>query len=977
MGFNTYCINSLNEVIEKIIFKPKSPFELNTIIYQNSGVKELLTFGLSDKHGITANLEYITLQQLIRKLSEKTGGEIEEKPLVWKVYGILKKMNTDKYPELKSYLKDEIRAIQLAEKLTDIFDDYYSYEITELSGWQKEIWEKLPTNYFQGFHVNNIIDNLTKLNNIEEITLIGLDYITPLQYKLLNALKNLTTINFYFVYPFAIKAAENTEYWTFKNKTLEKLEILGAVQYAPTKKEENTLLYSLQTNSNQPILIDGTVKILNAYSTKREVEDLYNNILYLCQNDGIKPNDILILCPNIADYQPYIDAVFQSDDFPVKLPYHISDLPKGGFKNKVDLVLNTFSLSNKLSLKDVSTYLENPFIQKRYGIKDYATAIEYLKRTAFVLGNAEDRSSDLSLIGWPQSKKRLIYGLTMLTNEKYDDVTPFDEAEGQNAFQILGVVSLVDDLFSWAENNEEKTFNSWFEDFAQRYNDLFGNENEDISPEDLKIWSLFEGLYDSSNSISSQVFKYIMGNQLEQFAKDRKKITNGIVISDISSNKAISSPVVCVIGLNDLSFPRKNIEYEFDYLKNKGVRLSKKEIDKLDYQSAILSAERYLFLSYVGTNTKNNTTLLPSIFLNNTIDTLTELTGTTNVSEKYPAKSSAAFYTNLKDEPFSFSQSNSERKLKDITEDIVKEERKTSNITLEELIKYFQNPSKWFFNNILQVSLFEKDEEVQENELFSQGNLEAWAVRNNYLQSAFNPNTEIEIENKQNLQLPLGGLGTTISDGVIDKFKPLFNQLSKEATTDQVEFLQDEIQLDEEIKLNSSKTLFYKDKSNSLYRVFWESKEIDNNQLDSKIGKKVIEIAITGAFYAAQGHINKTKYYYQDENDDVDYKEFSFDTPDAAKDWLTEITQLYINKPDHRPVHFYPKVSFQHKSSNIGVNDYEQEFNNDDAYAHKYPDTYEQKAYNQLRKDTLEHEVQVTRDWDKYNEKFWEIIKEA
>ena len=619
MIITTYCVNNLNEAVKRIEIKPQSPFEMNTVVYQNAGVKELLTFDLTNRLGITANLKFSTLQQWINELAVSIGYESKKEPLVWKILSILNEMDKNQYPVLQSYLKDELRAVQLSEKLAAIFDDYESYQFQELQAWQKEVKSQLTDNDFQSGAIEYIINNISEIKLKNKINIIGLDFITPVQFKFLKAISSIGEIQFYFVYPAAEKVDSVSDYWVLKNKILDKLKDIGTVSFAEQETERKSVLKALQSEDLSKKEADDSVSIVNAYSKKREVQELYNFILHQCQFNEIKPYEVQILCPNIGDYHPYIDAVFLSDEFPVKLPYYIADIPKTGFTQKVDLILKSLSVNKNISLKEVSTYLENGWVQKKYKISDYSNAIEYLKRTAFVIGNEEHEKNELSLIGWPQAKKRLIYGLTMFTNETYDGVLPFDEAEGQSAFQIMGVIDLVDDLFTWSKENSKKSFNDWFEIFAERYQLIFGKDDDEINPEDHHIWPLFEGLYDSNNSITAQTFSYMVSNQISSYGKNKKRFTHGITISELSSNRAIRRKVTCVIGLNDQSFPRKEAELEIDQLKGLGIRPQKKQVDKLDYISAIMSADEKMFLSFTGTNSSNNTQLLPSVFLNETI----------------------------------------------------------------------------------------------------------------------------------------------------------------------------------------------------------------------------------------------------------------------------------------------------------------------------------------------------------------------
>ena len=92
MSFTTHTVRDLNQVIDLLPFKPKHPFDRNTLIYQNAGVKDLITFGITERHGISANLDFLTLQQWINQLYNSINSE-PKSPLVWEIYQAIQKMD--------------------------------------------------------------------------------------------------------------------------------------------------------------------------------------------------------------------------------------------------------------------------------------------------------------------------------------------------------------------------------------------------------------------------------------------------------------------------------------------------------------------------------------------------------------------------------------------------------------------------------------------------------------------------------------------------------------------------------------------------------------------------------------------------------------------------------------------------------------------------------------------------------------------
>ena len=100
MAFKTFLIQDINQVTDLVSLKPSHPFAKNAVLYQNAGVKDLLTFGLTEKHKITANLDFLTLQQWINNLFSSINSD-PSKPLIWDIYSQLNPDHFQDYSILK------------------------------------------------------------------------------------------------------------------------------------------------------------------------------------------------------------------------------------------------------------------------------------------------------------------------------------------------------------------------------------------------------------------------------------------------------------------------------------------------------------------------------------------------------------------------------------------------------------------------------------------------------------------------------------------------------------------------------------------------------------------------------------------------------------------------------------------------------------------------------------------------------------
>ena len=87
--------------------------------------------------------------------------------------------------------------------------------------------------------------------------------------------------------------------------------------------------------------------------------------------------------------------------------------------------------------------------------------------------------------------------------------------------------------------------------------------------------------------------------------------------------RSIPFKVVALLGLNNDKFPRKETAASFNLIgrdkRRRGDR-NVKENDKHLFLDTLLSAKDYLYLSYIGQSAKDNTTIPPSVMVDELVD---------------------------------------------------------------------------------------------------------------------------------------------------------------------------------------------------------------------------------------------------------------------------------------------------------------------------------------------------------------------
>jgi len=162
MPLQLYVSNDLKELAEKIILTEQDPFQKSIFITQTEGIKHWLSLYLADKEGVFSNFRFYKPNEFINDVAYMLmAGKpslFNPENIRWMIYHIL---NEDEFKNqfgwvAKYYAKDELRRIQLACKVSDLFDQYivyrtemmenwsdHSYMPEEREKWQCELWRKI------------------------------------------------------------------------------------------------------------------------------------------------------------------------------------------------------------------------------------------------------------------------------------------------------------------------------------------------------------------------------------------------------------------------------------------------------------------------------------------------------------------------------------------------------------------------------------------------------------------------------------------------------------------------------------------------------------------------------------------------------------------------------------------------------------------------------------------------------------------
>lgn len=414
---------------------------------------------------------------------------------------------------------------------------------------------------------------------------------------------------------------------------------------------------------------DKSLQIRSCHTIRREVEVLRDEILSLIKlsNDKDKhinaqdklsifsnasvPSNMLVMVPDIEKYAPYIESVFgslNSYDDSVKIPYAICDQSSKNSGSVADAVLKLLSMGGKtITANLIIELLSIKPIAEKFGITsdDLSVIISWLKATGVHWGlddtDVEAVLDEKIALPWTLEKglDRLIEGFVFGDNSVNSGYADFDSADYEllNKFcRFYEQLKKVRDEFNpyaeaessnWTGKLDELLLKGFFVDNEETQFECDGIRNI-LSEMTEAIGNLSsanaskDGLEKEDSSdfqIRLPVFMAKLEHAFGNTSNSSQYLRGKLNFCSLMPMRAVPFDHIFILGLNDLDFPRKDNVPSFNLLgipalfrRNDRSRIND---DRYIFLEALLSAQKSLYLSYLGQSPVNNEELNPSVVL--------------------------------------------------------------------------------------------------------------------------------------------------------------------------------------------------------------------------------------------------------------------------------------------------------------------------------------------------------------------------
>jgi exodeoxyribonuclease V gamma subunit len=484
---------------------------------------------------------------------------------------------------------------------------------------------------------------------------------------------------------------------------------------------------------------DSTIQIHIAPSRYREVQILYDNILKI---DNIVPQDIIVMAPNIMDYKAYIHAIF--GDRESLLDYQLVDLCEDiqnpvikSFMGLLDLVESRWDVDSILQIFDC------PYFQKKHNLSedDIAKIREWVEQTGVFWGHDSDHRQELigrdytgkamieksSAATWQFGINRVLLGLSMVGDDVvFENQKPLPTVEFSDTVLLDKLITILKSLRSdlyFLCSDQILTFKTWLDYFHCIFESYFSVDDKEYVAELLSKLS-----YMSSVEMRDQkfpfatIFHHLKQALSTETASYNSNNLNTIKFCSMLPMRAIPARVVCLLGMDDESFPRYDKRSSLNEAERGDYCPSKTDYDRYLFLEALLSAREYFIVSYVGRDSLDQKEQLPSLVISELMSYL----GKSYTNPPQPIKHPThpfhwSYYSGGAQQSFSkrhykaaqiYYQQDKEKLFCFIPELLAEGESKEGevhDVDLRDLMRTAQNPLSSYFNKTLLINLFHKD----------------------------------------------------------------------------------------------------------------------------------------------------------------------------------------------------------------------------------------------------------------------------
>jgi exodeoxyribonuclease V gamma subunit len=504
---------------------------------------------------------------------------------------------------------------------------------------------------------------------------------------------------------------------------------------------------------------DGSLSVQICHSATREIEVLHDRLLDRFERDPtLRPADVLVLMPDVAAYAPIVEAVFGTAPRARRIPYAIADRMGAAGSETIRAFHALLALPDgRLEAEQLLALLEAPVLARRFGIAagDLATVRAWVDRARIRWGADESTRVRLGLPpgrahSWRAGFERLFLGYAMAAeaSELFAEVLPVPGVEGGDAALAARLARFAESVFALErELCEPRPLAAWSALLGNAL-DAFLAPDEAQTADALEIRAALDRMAGDAEAsgfggrVPIAVVRAHLQSALALPVAGRAFFAGGVTFAAIAPARPVPARLVCLVGMNDGSFPRDERPPGFDLtarFPRRGDRVRRDE-DRYAVLNAVIAARQTLYVSYTGRSVRDNKPLPPSPLVSELLDAVRRALAPAGrdaamraIVVEQPLQPFSRRYGAAGERLFTYAEEYAQRTPPPPLPRFAGRMLATSDaaapvVTLAALVRFLANPARHFFERRLGLRLEAAGGPIEGAEPFSLTELAGWEV---------------------------------------------------------------------------------------------------------------------------------------------------------------------------------------------------------------------------------------------------------
>ena len=393
---------------------------------------------------------------------------------------------------------------------------------------------------------------------------------------------------------------------------------------------------------------DASIRVHSCHGRGRQVEVLRDAILHLLEADPtLEPRDIIVMCPDIENFAPLIQATFgghdlgsTSEDPSYRLQIRLADRSLRQTNPVMGVLAEVIELATaRITATEVLDLAGRDPVRRRFEFsdEDLSRLEEWVVEACVRWGFDADHRVAFQLEGveantWKVGLDRILLGVAMADERQrlFHGALPLDDVDSGD-IDLAGRLSEFVDRLRRALDalSEDRTVDAWATTLADISDALTATSTRDVWQR-AQLATLLDELVAQATSedgvsrvsLSCDDVRSILSERLKGRPTRANFCTGHLTVCTLVPMRSIPHRVVCLLGLDDGSFPR-HIERDGDDLTAINPRVGDRDVRSEDRQlllDALLAAQDHLVVTYTGRDERSNLPRPPAVPVGELLD---------------------------------------------------------------------------------------------------------------------------------------------------------------------------------------------------------------------------------------------------------------------------------------------------------------------------------------------------------------------